>query len=91
MNKTNFDNLIKEIYEFEKKCGFDKTSKDKLVGWLEEEIKNYKKAKTKIIKRNKLMDIICLVMQIARRDNMSLDEAWKRWWWKSRKYLRNKK
>ena len=84
--KTNFDESIKQVYLFEKKAGFEKTSKEQLVKWVEEEIKNYKKAKTKIIKRNKLMDIVVLVMQIARRENMSLDEAWKRWWWKSKKY-----
>jgi hypothetical protein len=85
--KTNFDKSIKEIYNFEKKAGFEKTSKKQLVKWLKNEIKNYEKAKTKIIKRNKLMDIIVLVKQLARRENMSLDEAWSRWWKKSRKYL----
>ena len=86
-----FDKLNKEISKFEKKAGFDKTSKAQLVKWLEEEVNNYKKAKTKLIKRNKLMDIIVLVMQIAKRENMSLDEAWKRWWKKSEKYLRRVK
>jgi hypothetical protein len=84
--KTNFNELSKEIYDFEKKRGYGKTSIAQLTKWLEEEVHNYKKAKSKIIKRNKLMDIICLTLQISRREGMSLDDAWKRWWWKARKY-----
>jgi hypothetical protein len=86
-SKTNFDKLSKEIYAFEKKAGFDRTPKTQLIKWLKEEIKNYEKAKSELIKRNKLMDIMVLVFQIARREGMSVDSAWKRWWWKSRKYL----
>jgi hypothetical protein len=89
--QLNFDELKEEIYRFEKKAGFDKTSKEQLTKWLREEVDNYENAKTKLIKRNKLIDIIVLVIQIARRDNMSLEEAWKRWWKKSEKYLRGKK
>lgn len=88
--KTNFDKLMKEVQEFEKKARFDKTSKKQLIEWLEEEIKNYKNAKTNIIKRNKLMDIIILDMQLAIREGYSLDDAYKRWWWKSQKYLKEK-
>lgn len=86
MKKTNFDDLSKEIYEFEKEAGFDKTPKKQLVKWLKDEIRNYEKAKSKLIKRNKLMDILALIFQISRREGMSMDSAWKRWWWKSRKY-----
>jgi hypothetical protein len=89
--KTNFNSLSKEIYEFEKKAGFVNTSKKQLIKWLEEEIKNYQKAKTKVIKKNKLLDIIVLVMQISRRENISLDDGWERWWKKSQKYLRRRK
>lgn len=85
--KTNFDKLNKEIHKFEKKAGFEKTSKKQLVKWLKEEIKNYENAKTKLKKENKLMDIIILVTQIARRENISLDEAWVKWWKKSERYL----
>ena len=86
--KTNFDNLIENISDFEKDADFEKTSKRQLVKWLREEIDNYENVKTKLVKRNKLMDIIVLVMQIAKRENMSLDDAWIRWWAKSRKYLK---
>ncbi len=89
--KTNFNEISEEIYKFEKKAGFDKTSIAQLTKWIEEEVQNYKKAKSKIIKQNKLLDIICLVLQISRREGMSLDDAWERWWWKSRKYLKGKK
>lgn len=85
--KTNLDKISKSIYQFEKKAHFDKTSKKKLVKWLAEEVKNYKKAKTLSIKSNKLADIICLVMQIARREHISLDKALKKWFLNSRKYL----
>ena len=78
-----------EIYKFEKKAGFDNTSSEQLVKWMNEEVKNYEDARTKIIKRNKLMDIICLCIQISRREDMDLDSAWKKWWRKSRKYLDN--
>jgi hypothetical protein len=88
MVKTNFDRLMQEIYSFEKNAGFDKTSKPQIAKWLKEELANYRKAKTKLIKQNKLMDIIILVMQIARRENMSLDEAWIKWHKKSKKYLK---
>ena len=86
--KTNFDKLTKEIYEFEKRGDFDKTSKKQLIKWLKKEISNYQKTNNKIVKKNKLIDIIVLVMQIARRDKILLDEAYKVWWKKSRKYLK---
>jgi len=34
------------------------------------------------------MDTIILIIQIAKRDNISLDAAWKKWWVKSKKYLK---
>lgn len=89
--KTNFNNMSKEIHNFEKQAGFDKTSSKQLVKWLKEEIKNYEEAKSKVIKQNKLMDILCLTIQISRRENMNLDNAWIRWWWKSKKYLKKLK
>lgn len=91
MTSTNFNEMSEKIYEFEKQASFDNTSSDKLVEWLGEEVANYKKEKSKIRKQNKLMDIICLAIQISRRENMNLDKAWLRWWWKSKKYLRKVK
>jgi hypothetical protein len=88
--KTNFNQISKEIHNFEKEAGFDKTSSEQLIKWLREEVENYKKAKSKIVKQNKLMDIINLTIQISRREKMNLDDAWKRWWWKSKKYLNKK-
>ena len=88
--KTNFSRMSKEIHNFEKEVGFDKTSSQQLIKWLREEVENYKKAKSKIVKQNKLIDIINLAIQLSRRDKMDLDSAWKRWWWKSRKYLDEK-
>jgi len=88
--KTNFNKISRDIHNFEKQAGFDKTSVSQLTKWLKEETENYKKAKTKIIKRNKILDIICLAIQISRREGMNLDDAWKRWWWKSKKYLKGK-
>lgn len=88
--KTNFKNMSKGIHNFEKETGFDKTSSAKLIEWLEDEVENFKKEKSRIRKQNKLMDIICLEIQISRRENMNLDNAWKRWWWKSKKYLKDK-
>ena len=85
--KTNFKNMSKEIYNFEKEARFDKTSSTQLIKWLKEEIENYKKAKSKVIKQNKLMDIICLAIQISRRENIDLDVAWVKRWEKSKKYL----
>ena len=90
ITNTNFDKLMKDVKKLEKKAGFDKTSEKQLISWLEEEIKNYRDAKTNIIKRNKLIDILMLSMQIAIRRDWSLDNAWKRWWWKSQKYLKEK-
>lgn len=86
--KTNFKDMSKELYQFEKAAGFEKTSTNQLIVWLEEEVQNYKKSKSKTIKQNKLVDIICLTLQISRREKMDLDHAWKRWWWKSKKYLK---
>jgi hypothetical protein len=86
--KTNFNQMSKEIYEFEKEARFNLTSTIELRRWLEEEVKNYKEAKSKAIKQNKLMDIIILSMQISRREKMDLDTEWKRWWQKSKKYLK---
>ena len=87
MIQTNFDKLLKEIHNFEKKANFEKTSKKQLTVWINKELKHYQKAKTKSLKQNKLMDIIVLVLQIAKRDKISLDVAWKQWWKKSEKYL----
>jgi len=87
MVKTNFDKLVKEITVFEIKSGFTQTPKTRLVAWLKKEIKHYLTAKTKSEKANKLADIIVLALQLARRDKLSLDSAWKAWWQKSRKYL----
>jgi hypothetical protein len=86
--KTNFKQMSKDLHSFEKQAKFDKTTTKQLIKWLEDEIQNFKKSKTKVIKQNKLMDIICLAMQISRREKMNLDHAWKRWWWKSQKYLK---
>lgn len=88
MKKTNFDSLIKEMKRFEKKANFEKTSKKELLKWLKKEIKEYETAKTKSKKSDKLMDTIILIIQIAKRDNISLDAAWKKWWVKSKKYLK---
>ena len=85
--KTNFDKLIKEILIFEKKAGFDKTSKKTLVNWLQKELTDYKKSKSKSKKVNKLSDMLVLIMQIARREKISMDKAWKKHWKKSEKYL----
>jgi len=86
--KTNLDKLTKEINIFENKAGFNKTSKEKLKRWLKEEVNNYNKSKSKEEKQNKLIDIIILITQIARRDNISLDEAYIKWEIKSKKYLK---
>jgi predicted house-cleaning noncanonical NTP pyrophosphatase (MazG superfamily) len=86
--KTNFDKLIKEIHTFEKKAGFDKTPKKTLTNWLQKELTAYKKSKSKSKKQNKLSDMIVLIMQIARRENISLDKALKIHWKKSEKYLK---
>jgi len=87
-SKINFNKISEEVYDFEKKVGFDKTSKSQLMKWLKKEIKNYEKAKSKSIKQNKLIDIMVLVFQISRREGMSIDSAWKKWWVNSKKYLK---
>lgn len=85
--KTNLDKMSKNVYEFEKAAGFDGTVEDRLVLALKKEIKEYEAAGSKVIKKNKLMDMIVLVMQISRRKDISLDDAWVRWWKKSGKYV----
>jgi len=85
--KTNFNKMSKNIYDFEKIAGFDKTSDKRLVLALKKEIREYEKAESKLKKQNKLMDMVVLVMQISRRKEMSLDDAWVRWWKKSEKYI----
>lgn len=85
--KTNFDKMSKGVHAFEKVAGFDDTSEKKLVLALKKEIGEYEKAGSKLKKKNKLMDIIVLAMQISRRKDMSLDDAWIRWWKKSEKYV----
>jgi hypothetical protein len=84
----SLNNLAKEIKSFEKKAGFEKTSKKQLVLWLKKEIRNYEKSKTKRLKANKLIDIIILTTQLANRDKTDLDKALKIWWKKSRRYLK---
>jgi len=85
--KTNFDKMSEKVHEFEKAAGFDGTSEEKLIKALKHEIKEYESIEGKVKKKNKLMDVIVLTMQISRRKNMSLDDAWVRWWKKSEKYV----
>jgi hypothetical protein len=88
MQSTNFNKLSKEIHNFEKKASFEKTSTKQLEQWLKREAENYKNEKSKVKKENKLIDIMVLVFQISRRENINLDKAWKFWWINSRKYLK---
>ena len=83
-----FKKLTKQINKFEKKSGFEDTSIKTLTSWLKKEIKEYESAKTKSKKANKLTDIIILVIQISRREGISLDQAWKKWFEKSKKYYK---
>lgn len=88
-SKISFNKISKEVYNFEKKVGFDKTSKAQLVKWLKKEVKNYEKTNSKSVKQNKLIDIMVLVFQISRREGMSIDSCWKKWWIDSKKYLKD--
>lgn len=88
MVTSKLDKLSQQVYELEKEAGFQNTKKEKLLSWIKEELKNYEKTKEKSEKQNKLVDIVILIMQIARRENISLDEAWNKWWIKSKKYIK---
>jgi hypothetical protein len=59
---ARLDSLIKEIHKFEKKAGFENTSKELLLKWIEKEVKIYRKSKSKEEKANKIMDIIILCL-----------------------------
>jgi hypothetical protein len=85
--KPKLDLLKKEIHEFEKKAGFDKTPKKKILKWLGEEVKNYRNAKSNEVRANKLIDILVLDLQLAIREGCSLDKAWDKWLVKSKKYI----
>ena len=85
--KTNFNLMSGEIYNFEKLAGFDGTSEVRLIEGLKKEIEEYEEAGSELRRKNKLMDMIVLVMQISRRRGVSLDDAWPWWWRKSGKYL----
>lgn len=89
--KTNFDKIITEISNFEKKANFDKTTRKQLIRWVKEEINVYENSKNKKIRSNKLIDIIILTTQLAKRDKTSLDKEWKKWWIKSNRYTKPKK
>ncbi len=89
--KANFGKLVRSIYVFEKEARFTKTSEKKLLGMLKEEIKTYEHSRSAKIKANKLMDMIILIFQIARRTKVSLDKEWAVWWKKSEKYLNKNK
>ena len=80
--------LVKKVNDFEKKADFEDTSIKTLTSWLKKEIKEYENAKTKSKKANKLTDIIILVIQIAKREGINLDQAWKKWFEKSKKYYK---
>lgn len=80
--------MQKELAQFEKKAYFDKTPKSVLVSWLNTEIEHYKKSVRKNDIENKLSDIIVLTMQIANREKISLDKAWRDHWKRSQKYLK---
>ena len=86
--KKEFEKLTQEVNNFEKKAGFEKTSKKQLIIWLKKEIKEYENAKSKLEKSNKLMDMIILIIQISKRERTNLDNAWNTWFKKSKKYLK---
>ena len=88
MKNPKLDKFKKEISEFEKNAGFEKTSKKQLVKWIKREVRNYEKFRSKKIRENKLLDIIVLVMQIAKREKISFDRAWVGWCKKSERYLK---
>jgi hypothetical protein len=88
MKKANIDKLMREIYKFEKKAGFDKTPRKQLIKWLKKEVMLYEKANKKQLKENKLSDILVLVMQLSRRDKISMDKALSEHMKKSEKYLK---
>lgn len=85
--KTNFDELSNKIYDFEKLAGFDKSSEEILIKALKNEITEYESCKNNIKKKNKLMDIIVLALQISRRKKFSMDKEWAKYWKKNKKYL----
>jgi hypothetical protein len=87
MKKPNFDALTEEIYQFEKKARFTKTPEKRLIEALKNEVKEHETSKSNLKKNKKLISIIVLCMQLARRRNCSLDKMWVRWWKKSEKYL----
>ena len=82
------DKLVKEAHQFEKKAGWEKTTKPQLIKWMKKEFDHYQKSSSKKVRANKIMDIIVLAMQLARREKFSLDKEWKIWWKKSEKYLK---
>jgi hypothetical protein len=88
---TSLKHLQKEVANFEKKAGFERTSKKQLIAWLEEEIQNYKNEKSKSRRENKLMDIIILAAQLANREKADLDVVLDKWWKKSGKYIKENK
>ncbi len=89
--KSNFDELANEIYEFEKKAGFTGTTEKRLLLALKNEIKEHETAKQKSKRDKKLINFIVLSMQIARRRGVSLDGLWNKMWLKSEKYLAKNK
>lgn len=83
-----FKGLFSQVRNFEHNAGFERTSKKQLTKWLKKETKLYEKAKDKATRENKLTDIMILTIQLAIRENISLDKGLKKWWMKSEKYIK---
>ena len=86
---AQLNELRSKVKEFEKKAGFDKTEAKELLAMLQKELDILKKnIADKNIADHQVMDLQVLILQIANRLNTDLDSEWKRWFEKSKKYLK---
>ena len=85
----NLSELKSKIKDFETKAGFDKTDMNKLLEMIQKEIDILKNnTSDKSVVDHQLADLQVLIMQIANRYNTDFDSELKKWFEKSKKYVK---
>lgn len=85
---AKLNELRKKVKEFEQKAGFDKTEAKQLLEMLQKEMDLLvQNIDDKNVADHQIMDLQILILQIANRLNTDLDNEWKRWFEKSKKYI----
>ena len=86
----DIEELKNKVKEFDEQAGFDKTEFKKLLEMMQKELDILKSnPEDKAVVNHQLTDLLILMMQIAYRYDTYFDSELKKWFDKSKKYLRS--